>query len=308
MLWKYIAQRLVGAIPTLLVMIFIAFYLVHSAPGGPFDAEKEISAEVKANLDRLYQLDQPLHIQFLNYLSSLIQGDLGPSFRYRDWSVNDLIQTGFPVSLKLGVIAMSLAVVVGCMLGIVSALNRNQILDDWIRIGAVTGIAIPGFVVAPFLILFFAIWLGWLPAGGWQYNRPSDMLMPVATLALPQIAYITKLMRGSMIEVLESSYIRTAKAKGLPIYLIVLRHSIKPAILPVISYLGPASAAIITGSVVIEQIFGIPGMGRYFVQGAMNRDYTLVLGVVVLYGMLILLANLIVDLIYVWLDPKLRYE
>lgn len=308
MLWKYIAQRLVGAIPTLLVMIFIAFYLVHSAPGGPFDAEKEISAEVKANLDRLYQLDQPLHIQFLNYLSSLIQGDLGPSFRYRDWSVNDLIQTGFPVSLKLGVIAMSLAVVVGCMLGIVSALNRNQILDDWIRIGAVTGIAIPGFVVAPFLILFFAIWLGWLPAGGWQYNRPSDMLMPVATLALPQIAYITKLMRGSMIEVLGSSYIRTAKAKGLPIYLIVLRHSIKPAILPVISYLGPASAAIITGSVVIEQIFGIPGMGRYFVQGAMNRDYTLVLGVVVLYGMLILLANLIVDLIYVWLDPKLRYE
>ncbi|MCH9696988.1 MAG: oligopeptide ABC transporter permease OppB [Gammaproteobacteria bacterium] len=307
-MWKYIAQRLVGAIPTLLVMIFIAFYLVHSAPGGPFDAEKEISAEVKANLDRLYQLDQPLHIQFLNYLSSLIQGDLGPSFRYRDWSVNDLIQTGFPVSLKLGVIAMSLAVVVGCMLGIVSALNRNQILDDWIRIGAVTGIAIPGFVVAPFLILFFAIWLGWLPAGGWQYNRPSDMLMPVATLALPQIAYITKLMRGSMIEVLESSYIRTAKAKGLPIYLIVLRHSIKPAILPVISYLGPASAAIITGSVVIEQIFGIPGMGRYFVQGAMNRDYTLVLGVVVLYGMLILLANLIVDLIYVWLDPKLRYE
>ncbi len=307
MMWRYALQRLLGAIPTLLVMIFIAFYLVHSAPGGPFDAEKVIAPEVRANLDRLYHLDRPLHEQFLYYLNSLLHGDLGPSFRYRDYSVNDLIRVGFPVSFRLGGLAMLLAVVIGCGFGILAALNRNQAFDYVIQFISVGGIAVPGFVIAPLLILLFSITLRWLPAGGWEDDRSSDLVLPVVALALPQIAYIARLMRGSMIDVLGSAYIRTARAKGLSTRLIVMRHAFKPAFLPVLSYLGPATAGIITGSVVVEQIFGIPGMGRYFVQGAMNRDYTLVLGVVVVYGILVILANLIVDLLYAWIDPKVEY-
>lgn len=307
MLWKYAFQRLLGAVPTLLAMIFIAFCLVHSAPGGPFDAEKAIAPEVRANLDRIYHLDRPLHEQFFSYVKSVIHGDLGPSFRYRDYSVNDLIGAGFPVSFQLGVGAMSFAVVIGCGLGMIAALFRNQPLDRVIQLLSVGGIAIPGFVIAPILILLFSISLRWLPAGGWEAGRCSDLVLPVISLALPQIAYIVRLMRGSMIEVLGSAYIRTAKAKGLPTWLIVLRHAFKPAFLPVLSYLGPASAGILTGSVVVEQIFSIPGIGRYFVQGAMNRDYTLVLGVVVVYGTLVVVANLIVDMLYALLDPKVNY-
>ena len=307
MIWRYAFQRLLGAIPTLLVMIFIAFCLVHSAPGGPFDAEKAIAPEVRANLDRIYHLDRPLHEQFLSYLGSVVQGDLGPSFRYRDYSVNDLIGAGFPVSFSLGTVAMLLALVIGCSLGMLAALYRNQSLDHVIQLMSAGGIAVPGFVLAPLMILLFAISLRWLPAGGWETGRWSDLVLPIIALALPQIAYITRLMRGSMIEVLNSAYIRAAYGKGLPTWLIILRHAFKPAFLPVLSYLGPASAGIITGSVVVEQIFGIPGIGRYFVQGAMNRDYTLVLGVVVVYGALVVLANLIVDLLYAWLDPKVSY-
>ncbi len=307
MLWRYAFQRLLGAIPALLVMIFIAFYLIHGAPGGPFDTEKTIAPEVRANLDRLYHLDRPLHEQFLYYLNSVVHGDLGPSFRYRDYSVNDLIGAGFPVSFKLGAVAMVLALVIGCGLGMLAALYRNQTLDYVIKLLSVGGIAVPSFVIAPLLILLFAISLRWLPAGGWETNRWSDMVLPIIALALPQIAYIARLMRGSMIDVLSSAYIRAARGKGLPTWLIVLRHAFKPAFLPVLSYLGPASAGIITGSVVVEQVFGIPGIGRYFVQGAMNRDYTLVLGVVVVYGALVVLANLIVDLLYAWLDPKVSY-
>ncbi|MEE9413322.1 MAG: oligopeptide ABC transporter permease OppB [Methylococcales bacterium] len=307
MIWRYAFQRLLGAIPTLLVMIFIAFCLVHSAPGGPFDAEKAIAPEVRANLDRIYHLDRPLHEQFLSYLGSVVQGDLGPSFRYRDYSVNDLIGAGFPVSFSLGAVAMLLALVIGCSLGMLAALYRNQSLDRVIQLMSAGGIAVPGFVLAPLMILLFAISLRWLPAGGWETGRWSDLVLPIIALALPQIAYITRLMRGSMIEVLNSAYIRAAYGKGLPTWLIILRHAFKPAFLPVLSYLGPASAGIITGSVVVEQIFGIPGIGRYFVQGAMNRDYTLVLGVVVVYGALVVLANLIVDLLYAWLDPKVSY-
>jgi oligopeptide transport system permease protein len=307
MLWRYAFQRLLGAIPTLFVMIFIAFYLIHSAPGGPFDTEKAIAPEVRANLDRLYHLDRPLHEQFLYYLNSVVHGDLGPSFRYRDYSVNDLIGAGFPVSFKLGAIAMMLALVIGCSMGMLAALYHNRLLDSVIQLLTVGGIAVPGFVIAPLLILLFAISLKWLPAGGWEVGRNSDLVLPIIALALPQIAYIARLMRGSMIDVLSSTYIRAARGKGLPTWLIVLRHAFKPAFLPVLSYLGPASAGIITGSVVVEQIFGIPGIGRYFVQGAMNRDYTLVLGVVVVYGTLVVLANLIVDLLYAWLDPKVNY-
>ncbi len=307
MIWRYAFQRLLGAIPTLLVMIFIAFYLIHSAPGGPFDSEKAVAPEVRANLDRIYHLDRPLHEQFLSYLSNVVQGDLGPSFRYRDYSVNDLIGAGFPVSFKLGAVAMLLALVIGCGLGMLAALHRNQPLDYVIQLLSVGGIAVPSFVIAPLLILLFAISLRWLPAGGWETDRWSDLVLPIIALALPQIAYIARLMRGSMIDVLNSAYIRAAYGKGLPTWLIVLRHAFKPAFLPVLSYLGPASAGIITGSVVVEQIFGIPGIGRYFVQGAMNRDYTLVLGVVVVYGALVVLANLVVDLLYSWLDPKVSY-
>ncbi|HFD13075.1 MAG TPA: oligopeptide ABC transporter permease OppB [Crenotrichaceae bacterium] len=307
MLLRYAFQRLLSAIPTLMVMVFIAFYLVHSAPGGPFDTEKVIAPEVRANLDRLYHLDQPLHKQFIYYLRSIMRGDLGPSFRYRDYSVNDLIAAGFPVSFKLGAAAMSLAVIIGSLLGMFAALYRNSVVDNTIQLFSVTGIAIPGFVIAPVMILLFSIDLKWLPAGGWQIGRWSDWVLPVIALALPQIAYIARLMRGSMIDVLNSVYIRAAYAKGLPTSLILRRHAFKPAFLPVLSYLGPASAGIITGSVVIEQIFSIPGIGRYFVQGAINRDYTLVLGVVVVYGILVIFANLVVDLLYAWLDPKVEY-
>jgi len=307
MLLRYVLARLLGAVPTLLVMIFISFFLVHSAPGGPFDTEKAIRPELRANLDRIYHLDKPLHEQFVSYLSNVLHGDLGPSFRYRDYSVNDLIGAGFPVSFQLGAVAMSLAIVIGCTLGMFAALYRNRLPDRTIQLLSVTGIAVPGFVVAPLLILLFAIDLRWLPAGGWQTGRWSNQVLLIIVLALPQVAYITRLMRGSMIDVLSSPYIRTARAKGLPTRLIVLRHAFKPAFLPVLSYLGPASAGILTGSVVIEQIFSIPGIGRYFIQGAINRDYTLVLGVVVVYGVLVVLANLIVDLLYACLNPKVKY-
>ncbi len=235
-----------------------------------------------------------------------MQGDFGPSFQYKDHSVNELIATGFPVSLRLGLSAIAIALLIGVGLGTLAALRQNSATDYSVMTLAMTGISIPNFVLAPILILIFAVYLGWLPAGGWNDGAFRNTILPIIGLALPQIAYISRLMRGSMIEVLRSNPIRTARAKGLPERVVILRHALKPALLPVVSFLGPATAAVITGSVVIEQIFGIPGLGRYFVQGALNRDYTLVMGVV-FYGILIILFNFIVDLVYALLDPKVRY-
>ena len=305
---SFALKRLTAAIPTLLVLITLAFFMMRLAPGGPFDLEKPVPPEVRANLDAAYGLDKPLLVQYANYLGDVLQGDLGPSFQYVDYSVNELIAQGFPVSLKLGISAMIVAVVFGSLFGMIAAMRQNSVTDYSMMTVAMTGISIPNFVVAPLLILVFSVALGWLPAGGWNNGAWPNMVLPVIALALPQVAYVARIMRGSMIEVLRSNYLRTARAKGLPMRQVMLRHALKPAFLPVLSYLGPATAGIITGSVVMEQIFSIPGLGRFFVQGALNRDYTLVLGVVIFYGALIIVFNFLVDLLYSVLDPKVRAQ
>ena len=302
---SFAIRRFLAAIPTLLVLIALAFCMIRLAPGGPFDAEKQLPPEIEANLRQAYHLDEPLYQQFGRYIGNLLQGDLGPSFQYRDFSVTELIRSGFPVSLRLGASAMSLALLIGILAGTIAALRQNSKVDHGVMASAMIGISIPNFVVAPLLILAFAVHLRWLPAGGLGDGGVRNLILPVISLALPQIAYIARLTRGSMIEVLRSNYIRTAKAQGLPTRRIILGHALRPALLPVVSYLGPATAAVITGSVVIEQIFGVPGLGRFFVQGALNRDYTLVMGVVVFYGVLIIAFNFLVDVIYRWLDPRL---
>ena len=304
---NYAFKRFLGAWPTLLILIALAFLMIRAAPGGPFDSERHLPPEIEANLRAAYHLDEPLIQQFGRYLLGLAQGDFGPSFQYKDYTVTELIMTGFPVSLRLGGLAMLLAVVVGVSAGSLAALRQNSRTDHAVMSVSMTGISIPNFVMAPLLILLFAVYLGWLPAGGLGNGSAANLVLPVISLALPQIAYISRLTRGSMIEVLRSNFIRTARAKGLPERVVILRHALKPALLPVVSYLGPATAGIITGSVVIEQIFGVPGLGRYFVQGALNRDYTLVMGVVVFFGVLIVVFNLIVDLVYALLDPRVKY-
>jgi len=303
---RFAIQRLLGAIPTLFILIVLAFSLIRIAPGGPFDSEKQLPPEIEANLRQAYHLDDPLYQQFGHYLINLLQGDFGPSFQYRDYSVTELIAAGFPVSLRLGGLAMLLAFVVGVAAGTLAAVHQNRPADYGIMATAMTGISVPNFVMAPLLILIFAVHLKWLPAGGLGEGGIANLILPVITLALPQIAYIARLTRGSMIEVLRSDFIRTARAQGLPPRTIIVVHALKPALLPVVSYLGPATAAVITGSVVIEQIFGVPGLGRYFVQGALNRDYTLVMGVVIFYGALIVLFNFLVDVMYGLLDPRIK--
>jgi len=297
-------RRLLSAIPTLLVLLALSFALIRVAPGGPFDTEKTIPPEIQERLNQTYHLDEPLYQQFGRYLGNLLQGDFGPSFQYKDYTVTELIAAGFPVSLKLGGLAMLLALLVGISIGTLAALKQNSRTDHVVMGAAMTGISIPNFVLAPLLVLLFAVNLRWLPAGGLGDWR--NLVLPVISLALPQIAYIARLTRGSMIEVLRSDFIRTARAQGLPTLEIILGHALKPALVPIVSYLGPATAGIITGSVVIEQIFGVPGLGRYFVQGALNRDYTLVMGIVVFYGVLIIGFNFLVDLAYRWLDPRVK--
>ncbi|MGD2166660.1 MAG: oligopeptide ABC transporter permease OppB [Gammaproteobacteria bacterium] len=304
---RYSLNRLLGAIPTLLILIALAFFMIRVAPGGPFDSERALLPEIEANLRAAYHLDESLPQQFLRYLGGLARGDFGPSFQYRDFTVTELIATGFPVSLRLGGSAMLIALLIGVAAGSMAAWRQNSGIDHGVMAVSMTGISIPNFVMAPILILVFAVYLGWLPAGGLGEGSIRNMILPVISLALPQIAYVARLTRGSMIEVLRSNFIRTARAQGLSTMTIILRHALKPALLPVVSYLGPATAAVITGSVVIEQIFGVPGLGRFFVQGALNRDYTLVMGVVVFYGTLIIVFNFLVDLAYAWLDPRVKY-
>ena len=301
----WILKRLASAIPTLFIIVALAFFLIRSAPGGPFDKEHSVPPEIEANLNAVYHLDRPLWEQYLLYLGQVLQGDFGPSFQYRDFTVTELIANGFPVSLTLGLSALALALVLGSSLGAIAALRQNTVIDYAVMAGAMTGIAVPNFVMAPLLTLVFGVYLNWLPAGGWG-DGWHQAVLPVIALALPQVAVIARLTRGALIEVLRSNFVRTARAKGLPEQVIVTRHALKAAFVPVLSYLGPASAAVLTGSVVVEQIFGLPGIGRYFVQGALNRDYTLVMGVVIFYGCLIILFNLLVDLLYGLLDPKVR--
>lgn len=304
---RHALRRLLSVVPTLLLLITVVFFLVRIAPGGPFDSEKALPPEIAANLEAKYHLDEPLVRQYFRYLGQVLVLDFGPSFQYKDWTVNELMAEGFPVSLTVGGLAMLLAILVGTSIGILAAVRQNTPADYTTMGLAMLGISIPNFVVAPILILIFAVFAGWLPAGGWDWSV-QRMVLPVVTLALPVIAYIARLTRGSMIEVLHSNFIRTARAKGLPESVVIRRHALKPALLPVISYIGPATAGLITGSVVIERIYAIPGLGSYFVTGALNRDYTLVMGVVIFYGLLIILLNFLVDMLYAWLNPKIRYE
>jgi oligopeptide transport system permease protein len=304
---KHTLRRLLDLVPTLLMLITVVFFMIRLAPGGPFDADKVLPAEIEANLSAKYHLDESLPQQYFRYMGQIAVLDFGPSFQYRDWTVNELIAQAYPISLTMGVLAMLLAFVLGTMLGITAALRQNTRVDYGLMGIAMLGISIPNFVIAPVLILLVALYAGWLPAGGWDWSA-ATMVLPVITLALPVTAYIARLTRGSMIEVLHSNYIRTARSKGLPESVVIRRHALKPALLPVISFMGPATAGLISGSVVIERIFSIPGLGSYFIQGALNRDYTLVMGVVIFYGVLIILLNFAVDLIYAWLNPKIRYD
>jgi oligopeptide transport system permease protein len=301
-------RRLIGAVPTLFLIITFSFFIMRLTPGGPFDKERPVPPEIEKNLLAAYHMDEPLWQQYFRYVGGILQGDFGPSFKVHDFSVAELLAAGLPASMQLGGYALLLAVLIGLPLGCIAALKQNSGIDYAVMGVSMTGIAVPNFVVAPLLTLVFAVYLKLLPAGGWGGGALRNMVLPIIALGLPQVAYIARLTRGSMVEVLRSNYIRTARAKGLTEQVVLTRHAIKAAILPVVSYLGPAAAGLMTGSVVIEIIFQIPGIGRYFVQSALNRDYTVVMGVVIAYGIAIILFNLLVDLVYGLLDPKVRYD
>ncbi len=306
-MFAYAVRRLLVAVPTLFVIVTIAFFLMRAAPGGPFDSDRVLPPAIEKNVLAHYNLDLPLWQQYLKYVGGLIQGDLGPSFRVRDFTVAELIGSGFPASLQIGGAAILLAIAIGISLGAFAALRQNSLADYVVMGVAMTGIAVPNFVMAPLLTLVFGVYFSLLSVAGWGGGALANKILPVIALALPQIAYIARLTRGSMVEVMNANYVRTARAKGLREQLVVVRHALKGALLPVVSYLGPATAAVVTGSVVIESIFGIPGIGRYFIEGALNRDYTLVMGVMIFYAVLIIVLNLVVDLLYAVLDPKVRY-
>jgi oligopeptide transport system permease protein len=306
-MWAYILRRLLVTIPTVLAVVTICYLLLHLTPGGPFDAERKVSDAVLANLQAKYHLDMPLWKQYLYYLDSLLHGDLGASFRYADWSVNDLVASALPVSLAIGGTAIVIAVVVGSLVGIVAALRQNSWVDYLVMLFSNIGSVLPSFVLGPVLVLVFAIALPWLPSGGWDNFAPRYMILPIALLTLLNSAVIGRIMRGSLIEVLSSNFIRTARAKGLPTRVVVMRHALRPALLPVVSVLGPLAISSITAAIVTESWFSLPGLGKLIVNGASDRDYTLVLGLVVLVTVMTVLLNLVVDLAYAWLDPKIRY-
>jgi oligopeptide transport system permease protein len=304
---RYLLRRLLVSIPTLFAIIAISFFMIRVAPGGPFDANRKATPEVMANLNKAYHLDEPLPEQFGRYLWGVLHLDFGPSFKYRDYTVSELIFRGFPISLEIGLWAMLISSTVGIFLGTFAALKQNSAWDYTVMTIGMTGIAVPTFVTAPIYQLIFGLALGWLPVAGWDGGWQHKVL-PVLALSIPNIAAISRLTRGSMIESLRSNHVRTARAKGLGIRLTVTRHALLGGLLPTLAYLGPATAGIVTGSVVIERAFAIPGIGRYFVEAASNRDYTLVMGTVIFYGVLIIIANLVVDLLYSLVDPKVRYE
>ncbi|WP_306016038.1 ABC transporter permease subunit [Oceanicaulis sp. MMSF_3324] len=307
----YIVRRILVAIPTLLVIITLAFFMMRFAPGGPFDLERPMPEQTRQNLLASYGMDQPVAKQYVDYLVDLAQFDLGPSLKFRDKTVAQIISEGFPVSATVGLLSMALAVLVGTALGSLAALRQNTSVDYGVVGFATVGIVIPPFVVGPILALVVGIYLGWLPSGGLDPRHGMTLerlILPVVTLALPQIAIISRLMRASMIEVIRSNFIRTARAKGLSPFAVITRHALRAAILPLVSYLGPATAALLTGSIVIEQVFSLPGVGRQFVFAALQRDYTVVMGVVILYASLIILLNLIADLLYAVLNPKVKFD
>lgn len=305
---RYSLKRMLSAVPTLFVVVTLTFFMIRMAPGGPFDLERPLDPLILANLNRAYNLDAPLWQQYLTYLGNIAHGDLGPSFTKRDFSVNDLFRIGLPVSILIGSLALGLALAAGVILGAIAALRQNSAIDTAVVGLATLGITTPTFVVAPLLSLVFGVWLGWLPAGGWDTAAPAYWVLPIATLALPQVAIIARMIRGATIEALRSNHVRTARAYGLPARVVVGVHALRAALLPTVSYLGPNAATLLTGSVVVETIFGIPGIGRYFVQGALGRDYTLVMGTVMVIAVFTIVFNLLVDLLYAAFDPRVRFE
>ena len=304
----YALRRIAGIFPTLLVIVTLAFFVIRLAPGGPFDDEQALPPEIKANLEAAYGLDKPLLVQFGRYLSGLMHADFGPSFKFKDFSVTELISQGLPISLSIGLSAALIALLIGIPLGAYAALRQNSWSDYAIAALIGLGVAIPAFVLGPVLQIVFGLKLRWFPVAGWEGGQLKYLVLPVATLVPPLVAYIGRLTRGSMLEVLRSNFVRTARAKGLSESRVLLMHALRPALLPVVSYLGPAVAFAITGSLVVETVFGLPGSGRYLVQGAINRDYSLVMGMIIVYGTLIIVCNLIADLLYGWFDPRVRFD
>jgi len=303
----FVFRRLLSAIPTLFIIITISFFLIRLAPGGPFDLERPLEAKVMENLQKIYGLDRPLFEQYLRYLAAVVQGDFGPSFIMRDFSVAELFANGLPVSIRIGGLALGFAIIVGGTLGSIAAFRQNSMIDYMVSGLGTFGLTIPTFVIAPVLQIVFGLTLALLPVAGWAGGTPRNLILPVITLALPQIAIIARMTRAAMIENLRSNHIRTLRSLGLPRWVIV-RHALRGAALPVVSYLGPAAAALLTGSVVVETIFALPGVGRYFVEAALNRDYTLVMGTVVVVAVFVLIFNLIVDILYAVIDPRVRYD
>ena len=307
-MFAYIVRRLAVAVPTLLILVIFSFVLMYSAPGGPFNSERPLPPEVLANIEAKYGLDQPFWRQIVNYVWSVVTGfDFGPSFQYKDRTVNDIIAQGFPITLTYGGLSFVVAATVGITLGVVGALRQNTVIDAIAVAFSMVAQVLPNFVMAPLLIILFTLWLGWLPGGGWNGGALPNLVMPVIALSTSYMASITRITRASMIEVLNSNFIRTARAKGLPDSRIILRHALKPAMLPVLSYLGPAFVGMITGSVLIDVFFSTGGIGQFFVNSAFNRDYAVIMGITILVGALTIIFNLVVDLLYAWIDPKIRY-
>ena len=304
----FIVKRLLIAVPTLLILVVFSFVLMFAAPGGPFDSERPLPPEVMANVLERYGLDQPYWKQMYDYVKGVVlHFDFGPSFQYRDRTVNDVIAQGFPVTLTYGAWSALVAVIVGVSLGVAAAIRQNTWLD-YLAVGITIGAqALPNFVMAPILVLIFTLWLGWLPGGGWNGGQWDHVIMPVIALSTSYMASIARITRSSMLEVLNSNFIRTARAKGLPMRRVIWRHAMKPAMLPVISYLGPAMVGMITGSVVVDVAFSTGGIGQFFVNSAFNRDYAVIMGITILVGALTILFNLLVDVLYAWIDPKIRY-
>ena len=305
---KLALRRVAALVPTLLIIVTVSFAIIRLAPGGPFDEEQGVSPEVRANLERLYGLDQPLPVQYLRYLRALAHGDFGPSLRQRDFTVSELIARGLPLSAALGLCAIALALITAIPAGIAAALWRGPGANLSIAAVGALGVALPSFVIGPLLALVFGVHLRWLPVAGWQAGAPRYLVLPVLTLALPLAAALSRLTRASLLEVLRTPFVRSARARGLGEARVLWRHALRPALLPVASYLGPAIAFVVTGSLVVEAVFGLPGTGRYLVQGAIDRDYPLVMGMVIVYGALTLLLNLLADLACGWLDPGTRHE
>ncbi len=303
----YAMRRVLSALPVALIAITICFFILRLAPGGPFDGERALPPETLDNLRAHYDLDKPLWMQYFLYVGRLLQGDLGPSMVYNDFTVSEMLAIGLPFTLALGFSAFLIATAVGLVAGALAALNQNRWPDYALVAVVMVGLVIPNFLMGSILQLIFGVYLRWLPAGGFN-GQWHQLVLPITVLALPHAGRIARLTRGSVIEVLGTNYIRTARSKGIGARLILWRHALKPALIPVVSYLGPGLSYLLTGSLVVEQIFALPGIGKYFISGALNRDYGLVLGTTILYLFIILALNLIVDVIYAWLDPKVRYR